>query len=147
MRRTLLRAALGSRWRLGLATAAGLALTLISALVAAVAPAQAAATCAVNYVIRDQWSAGFTADVTITNHGAAINSWTLGFSFPGDQKVTNGWNATWSQTGQDVTAKNASWNGSLATGGSTTIGFNGSYSGTNAKPASFTLNGAACAPG
>ena len=103
--------------------------------------------CSVSYIVRDQWSTGFTADVTVTNHGAPVNGWTLGFGFPGDQKLINGWSATWSQSGQAVTARSLSWNGNLATGASATVGFNGSHSGSNPKPTSFTLNGAACRVG
>ena len=105
------------------------------------------ASCRVSYVVRDQWSTGFTADVTVTNNGAPVNGWTLGFGFPGDQKLINGWSATWSQTAQAVTARSLSWNGNLATGASATVGFNGSHSGSNPKPTSFTLNGATCTAG
>ena len=105
------------------------------------------AACRVTYVVRDQWATGFTADVTITNLGAPTHGWTLAFGFPGDQRVTNGWSATWSQSGSQVAARNASWNGTLDTGASTTVGFNGAYSGSNGKPTSFTLNGATCVVG
>ncbi|MDL4814268.1 endo-1,4-beta-xylanase [Actinomadura opuntiae] len=104
-----------------------------------------AAACKVAYAVTSQWNAGFTAAVTITNSGTTpINGWTLGFSFAGDQKVTQGWNAAWSQSGRDVTARNASWNAGIAPGTSLSIGFNGSYTGANTAPAQFTLNGAAC---
>ncbi|MBO0898697.1 glycoside hydrolase family 9 protein [Cellulomonas sp. zg-ZUI22] len=107
-------------------------------------PPPTTAACTVTYTA-SSWGSGFTAAVTVTNTGStAWSSWQLGFTFPGDQKVTQGWSATWSQTGATVTATNAAWNGSLAAGGSTSIGFNGSYSGTNAAPTGFTVNGAAC---
>ena len=105
------------------------------------------ATCKVAYSTND-WGSGFTGAVTITNTGtSALSSWSLKFSFSGNQQVTQGWSATWSQSGTAVTATNLSWNGSLAPGASTSIGFNGSYSGSNAKPTSFTLNGSACSLG
>ncbi|MGO4429163.1 cellulose binding domain-containing protein, partial [Streptomyces sp. MCAF7] len=54
----------------------------------------------------------------------------------------------WSQSGTQVTVKDAGWNAALATGASTTIGFNGSYTGTNLAPGDYTLNGKSCtAPG
>ncbi|KJK32983.1 cellulose 1,4-beta-cellobiosidase, partial [Lentzea aerocolonigenes] len=66
-------------------------------------------------------------------------------TFPGTQKVSQGWSANWSQSGADVTATSMSWNGGLGTGASAEIGFNGSYTGsTNADPASFSLNGTVC---
>ncbi|ASW55814.1 glycoside hydrolase family 48 protein [Plantactinospora sp. KBS50] len=106
-------------------------------------PAMAAASCDVTYATND-WSNGFTANVTLTNLGDPINGWTLRFAFPGNQQVTQGWSATWSQSGNQVTATSLSYNGTLATGASTNIGFNGSYSGSNPKPTSFSINGVTC---
>ncbi|HEY4687814.1 MAG TPA: cellulose-binding domain-containing protein [Anaerolineae bacterium] len=102
--------------------------------------------CGVAYVIRDQWSNGFTADVTITNNGSsAINGWTLGWTFPGNQQITNLWNGSYTQSGQSVSVTNAGFNATIgANGGTVMFGFNANYSGTNAEPATFTLNGTAC---
>ncbi|WP_197674041.1 glycoside hydrolase family 48 protein [Micromonospora narathiwatensis] len=106
--------------------------------------AQAAPACDVTYVTND-WNNGFTANIDVKNLGDPINSWTLKFAFPNSsQQVTQGWSAKWSQSGNQVTATNETWNGSLATGATTNIGFNGSYSGSNPKPTSFTLNGVTC---
>jgi hypothetical protein len=119
--------------------------TLVAAAVAIPAgPAQAAVACDVVYAA-NEWPGGFTANLTIRNLGDPINGWTLGFTFPGSQRVTQGWSATWTQTGNQVTAASMPWNGSLPTGGSTGIGFNGSWSGTNPRPTSFTVNGTSCA--
>jgi endo-1,4-beta-xylanase len=90
---------------------------------------------------------GFTAGVTITNTSTAtISAWTLAFTFPSGQRVSQGWNATWAQaTGSaNVTATNMPYNGTVAAGGNVQIGFNGTYTGTNTAPATFTLNGSAC---
>jgi len=108
----------------------------------------ATAGCAVTYT-PNTWSTGFTADVRITNLGDPVTGWTLGFSFPGDQHITSGWSATYSQTGRAVTARSVDYNGALATGASTSIGFQATYTGTNAAPTAFTLNGVGCtgAPG
>jgi Glycosyl hydrolase family 48/Cellulose binding domain/Bacterial Ig domain len=105
--------------------------------------AYAATACDVTYTTND-WSTGFTAAVTIRNLGDPLTSWNLGFTFPGNQQVTQGWSATWTQSGANVTATNVPWNGNLATGASVSVGFNGSYSGTNGKPTAFTINGTAC---
>ncbi|MGX7828396.1 glycoside hydrolase family 9 protein [Actinokineospora sp. 24-640] len=103
-----------------------------------------AAGCKVVYTA-SSWNNGFTATVTLTNTGTtAWSGWNLGFAFPGDQKVTQGWSATWTQSGKTVAAKNLSWNGALAPGSSTSIGFNGSHSGANPSPTAFTVNGSAC---
>jgi hypothetical protein len=102
--------------------------------------------CAVNYSIANDWGSGFTANVTIKNNGsAAINGWTLTWTFPGNQTITNLWSGTYSQSGAAVSVTNQSYNATIgASGGAVSFGFNANYSGTNAKPASFALNGTAC---
>ncbi|WP_190278751.1 cellulose-binding domain-containing protein, partial [Cellulomonas sp. B6] len=103
------------------------------------------ATCRVSYTTHD-WGTGFTANVRVTNTGAAaLTAWTLTFALTGGQQVTQGWSATWTQQGSAVTATNAAWNGTLAAGGSVDVGFNGSHPGSNPRPTSFALNGASCA--
>ncbi|MFI2719643.1 glycoside hydrolase family 6 protein [Streptomyces collinus] len=104
----------------------------------------AAVPCTVDYKIQNEWSTGFTAAVTITNNSAAKSSWSLKWSYAGNQKVTSGWNAKLSQSGAAVTAANETYNAQLATGGSVSFGFQGSYSGSNAVPATFTLDGVTC---
>ncbi|MBB4693956.1 cellulose-binding domain-containing protein [Paractinoplanes abujensis] len=130
--------------RRGIYPVAGAAALVAAGLAVAVAPpASAAAACTVAWTA-NQWSNGFTAEVQVTNGGAAVTSWTLGWTFAGDQRVTNAWNATVTQTGNAVTAASVGWNGSLATGASARFGFQGTYSGTNAKPGEFTFNGVSC---
>ncbi|MEU0006813.1 glycoside hydrolase family 6 protein [Streptomyces sp. NPDC006314] len=112
-----------------------------------VAPAGAATTavpCTVDYKVQNQWDTGFTVAVTVTNNAATKSSWSVKWSYAGDQKVTSGWNAKISQSGTAVTAANESYNGTLVTGSSISFGFNGSYSGTNVVPATFTLDGVTC---
>jgi len=113
----------------------------------ATAPAGPLPSCSVNYSVSSDWGTGFTASVTITNNGPAISSWTLQYSYSGNQQLQNGWSGTWSQSGEAITVASADWNGSLASGAATTIGANFTYSGSNAKPSAFTLNGTACVAG
>ena len=130
--------------------ASGAATALVAAgLVAVTVPASAAATgCSVTYAVQSQWSGGFTSNIAITNLGSAVSSWTLTFAFPdAGQKVAQGWSATWSQSGAQVSAASLSWNGALATGGSTSIGFVGSATGANPVPTAFALNGTTCTGG
>ena len=106
--------------------------------------AQAAAGCDVTYTT-SSWQGGFTSNITIKNLGDAISSWTLAFNFPSaGQKVGTAWSATVAQSGTAVTARNLSYNGSLATGASTGIGFNGTWTDSNPTPPTFTLNGTVC---
>ena len=118
----------------------------VTALAGARLPAASAAgpACTVSYTVSSQWSTGFTVQIAVTNNGPALTSWDLQYAYDGNQQLSNGWSATWSQTGENVTASNTSWNGSLADGASVTIGAQFSYSGSNAAPTAFTLNGTAC---
>ncbi|MFJ6738614.1 glycoside hydrolase family 48 protein [Streptomyces sp. NPDC091279] len=133
------------RGRLWTATLAALALPL-TMLGTGTTPAQAAALqCSVDYTTND-WGSGFTADLTLTNRGSdAINGWTLTYGYAGNQKLTSGWNGTWSQSGQSVTVHNAAFNGTIAAGAAVSTGAQFTYSGTNTAPTSFAINGTTCA--
>ncbi|MEU5786868.1 cellulose binding domain-containing protein [Micromonospora purpureochromogenes] len=101
--------------------------------------------CAVKYT-PNAWNNGFTADVTITNRGAStINGWNLTYNLPAGQQVTNAWNATVTQSGSAVSARNVGFNGSIAPGGTANFGYQGTLSGAYSSPTSFSLNGVACA--
>ncbi|MFF6995334.1 cellulose binding domain-containing protein [Streptomyces sp. NPDC008313] len=103
------------------------------------------AACEVTYAT-NVWQGGFTADVKVANTGSSpVDGWKLAFTLPSGERVTNAWNATLSSTSGAVTASNLAHNARLAPGGSQSFGFQGTYSGTFAKPASFSLNGTACA--
>ncbi|MEW1601030.1 glycoside hydrolase family 48 protein [Streptomyces sp. NPDC093808] len=124
-------------------TALALPLTMLST---GTTPARAAAVqCSVDYRTND-WGSGFTADLTVTNRGTdVIDGWTLTYDYTGNQRLVNGWNGSWSQSGSTVTVKNAGYNGRIAAGAAVTTGAQFSYSGANAAPTSFSVNGAACA--
>ncbi|MFB6849247.1 glycoside hydrolase family 48 protein [Streptomyces sp. NPDC056373] len=127
-------------------TAALAALTLpLTMLSSGSTPAQAAALqCSVDYKTND-WGSGFTAELTLTNRGTdVIDGWTLAYAYSGNQKLGNGWNGTWSQSGQNITVKNASHNGRVAAGAAVSTGAQFSYSGTNTAPTSFSVNGTSC---
>ncbi|MFJ6164891.1 cellulose binding domain-containing protein [Micromonospora orduensis] len=107
-------------------------------------PPGGGAGCAVKYTA-NSWNNGFTADVQITNTGSsAVNGWTLTYSLPSGQTVTNAWNATVSQSGSTVTARNTGHNGSIAPGGTASFGYQGTLNGSYSSPSSFSLNGATC---
>ncbi|MCX4978586.1 cellulose binding domain-containing protein [Streptomyces sp. NBC_00620] len=102
--------------------------------------------CSVTYGITSQWSGGFQGDVKLTNTGAsAWDGWTLNWSFADGQRITQLWNAEYTQSGAAVTAKNVSWNGKVAAGSSVSFGFTGSWSGANSEPAAFKLGEQSCA--
>lgn len=102
------------------------------------------AGCSVTYAV-NQWNTGFTANLTIRNTSTSpLSGWTLAWTFPSGQQVTQAWSSTVTQSGSQVTAANAPWNGQIPAGGEVQIGFNGSHTGTNTSPASFALNGSPC---
>ncbi|GAB3837943.1 hypothetical protein GCM10029963_03450 [Micromonospora andamanensis] len=100
-----------------------------------------------NYAVSSQWQGGFGANVTITNLGDPVTSWTLTWSFGAGQTVTQAWNTTLTQSGAAVTARNVSYNGSIPTNGTTSFGFNGSWTSSNPVPTNFALNGVTCTGG
>jgi cellulose 1,4-beta-cellobiosidase len=117
---------------------------LSAAAVAGSIPANAATGCSVAYTVPSQWNVGFTSAITITNLGSPITAWTLTYSYSGNQQLSQGWSGNWTQSGENVTVTNESYNGSLATGANVQIGANFSYSGTNNNPTSFSINGVVC---
>jgi endoglucanase len=108
------------------------------------ASAPPTASCTVAYSVTNSWSGGLQAQVTLTNTGtSAINGWTLQWTFPGDEKISNLWNASFTQTGAQVTAQAASFDSTVAPGTSVSIGFTANA--TNpAPPTTFTVNGSTC---
>ncbi|MET9850019.1 cellulose binding domain-containing protein [Streptomyces ossamyceticus] len=106
---------------------------------------QPTGACAVTYKITNQWSGGFQADVQLANTGtSAWSGWTLDWSFPNGQSVTQLWNAAHTQSGAAVSVKNIAWNANVAAGSSVSFGFTGSWSGTNGRPTAFRLGDQSC---
>ena len=100
------------------------------------------------YTNTNDWGVGFGASVTINNTGSsAINGWTLTWTFPGNQTITNLWNGSYIQNGQSVSVTNLGYNGNIPAGGNTNFGFNANYTGTNANPTNFAVNGISCGGG
>ncbi|MBX9392775.1 cellulose binding domain-containing protein [Streptomyces sp. TRM72054] len=101
--------------------------------------------CTVTYKVTNQWSGGFQADVQLTNSGSSgWSGWSLGWSFADGQKVSQLWNADFTQSGAAVTVQNVGWNANVAPGSSVSFGFTGSWSGVNGKPTAFQLGETSC---
>ena len=98
-------------------------------------PPSGGRTCTAAYSILGQWQGGFQGDVRVTAGTSAISGWTVTWTFANGQTITQAWNTTATSSGASVTARNVSYNGSLAAGASTTFGFLGSWNGTNSVPA------------
>ncbi|MFF9776709.1 glycosyl hydrolase family 18 protein [Streptomyces sp. NPDC013978] len=123
---------------------AGLATLLLplAGLVGLATPAQAATEATATYAKPQDWGSGFEGKWTVKNTGTTtISSWTVEWDFPSGTTVTSAWDADVTSSGTHWTARNKSWNGTLAPGASVSFGFNGSGSGS---PANCKLDGASC---
>ncbi|MFJ3985267.1 cellulase family glycosylhydrolase [Streptomyces fungicidicus] len=95
--------------------------------------------CGAAYTVTNDWGGGFNAEVKVTNTGTVpLKSWTVKWTWSGAQKVTNMWNASYTQSGPTVTAANAAHNGAVPAGGSTSLGFGGAPGGGGAPSVSCT---------
>ncbi|MFJ8783911.1 glycosyl hydrolase family 18 protein [Streptomyces sp. NPDC102476] len=124
--------------------AAGFATLLlpIAGLVGLASPAQAASTATATYAKTQDWGTGFEGKWTVKNTGTtSLSSWTVEWDFPSGTSVTSAWDADVTSSGTHWTAKNKSWNGTLAPGASVSFGFNGTGSGS---PSACKLNGGSC---
>ncbi|MDG4810531.1 PHB depolymerase family esterase [Micromonospora sp. WMMD1120] len=101
--------------------------------------------CRVAYTV-NAWNTGLTASVAITNTGSSVVSgWELTFTLPTGQRITSGWNAQYAPASGAVTARNVSYNATIAPNAAVEIGFQATHEGGTGKPSSFALNGTACA--
>jgi endoglucanase len=98
-------------------------------------------SCAATVTTQSSWSGGFVDNVDITAGSGGLSSWTVTFTWPGDEQVTSAWGANETQSGESVTLTNESYNGTLAAGASLTdVGVQGTYSASDALPTSVTCS-------
>jgi chitinase len=108
----------------------------------AAGPAHADSTATATYAKTQDWGSGFEGKWTVTNSGTTtITSWTIEWDFPSGTSVTSAWDADVTSSGTHWTARNKSYNGTLAPGASISFGFNGAGSGS---PGNCRLNGGSC---
>jgi chitodextrinase len=99
--------------------------------------------CTATATVQGQWSGGYVIQpVKVTNTGTSTKtSWTVTFTLPAGHTLTGSWNAAVSVSGQTVTARNQSHNGTLAPNGSTEFGFQASRpSGNTSVPSGYTCS-------
>ncbi|PBC70363.1 alpha-L-arabinofuranosidase [Streptomyces sp. TLI_235] len=97
---------------------------------------------------KNEWPGGMVGTVTVVNNSLGqVNGWSLGFTFPGDNAITNTWSASVSQSGTSVNAANVWYDAAVPQGGSVQWGFNATWSRSDANPSAFWFNGASCAIG
>jgi rhamnogalacturonan endolyase len=94
-----------------------------------------------SYSVSNNWGAGFTGVIRITNNGAStLNNWNVNWQYSGTTRVTNSWNTT--LTGSNpYSATHSGWNSSIPPGQYIEFGFQGTHSGTAEIP---TLTGTGC---
>lgn len=80
-----------------------------------------------SYVISNNWGAGFTGAIRITNKGTStINNWNVSWTYAGSTRLSGTWNAT--VTGSNpYAATGAGWNNSIAPGQTVEFGFQGTH--------------------
>ncbi|EFL30196.1 secreted beta-mannosidase [Streptomyces viridochromogenes DSM 40736] len=102
-------------------------------------------SCGVGYRVTSSWPGGFQGEIVLRNTGtSAINGWTLRWTFPDSQRITNLWGGTATQSGSEVSVTSAPYTATIPAAGSVTLGFTAGRAATNPSPTAFTLNGAAC---
>ncbi|MFE1252163.1 cellulase family glycosylhydrolase [Streptomyces sp. NPDC058735] len=101
--------------------------------------------CGVGYKVTSSWPGGFQGEITVRNTGtSAINGWTLRWTFPDSQRITNLWGGTATQNGSQVSVAAAAYTAAIPASGSVTVGFTATRASANPSPTAFTLNGAGC---
>ncbi|MEU2902058.1 glycoside hydrolase family 18 chitinase [Streptomyces globisporus] len=114
----------------------------LAAMVGLATPASAATSATATYTKKSDWGSGFEGQWTVKNTGTtALSSWTIEWDFPSGTAAGSAWDANLTKSGNHYTAKNLSWNGTVAPGASVSFGFNGTGSGS---PSGCKLNGASC---
>ncbi|GAA2863705.1 large protein [Actinoplanes cyaneus] len=106
---------------------------------ASASPSPSSAGARAAYAVTSSWSGGFQAEVTVTAGATAIRGWTVSWTFPGGQAISQVWNGTHTQSGPNVTVTNAAYNGALAPGAATSFGLIASVTGANEPPTSITV--------
>ncbi|PNV35811.1 beta-mannosidase [Streptomyces sp. DH-12] len=105
----------------------------------------ATGSCAVAYRVTGEWPGGFQGEVTVRNTGStAVEGWTLRWTFPAGQRITNLWGGAVTQSGAEVSVAAAPYTATIPPSASVSLGFTGTRSGTNTNPTAFLLNGAEC---
>lgn len=130
--------------RRAVATLTTLATVVATGVVGLATGAQAAAGCQASYTVTAQWPGAFMANVTVTNTGDAVRSWTLAWDAAAGQRVERAFGGVAAQDGAHVTVTDSGYNGRLGTGRSAFVALSGTWTGSNPAPAGITLNGTAC---
>ncbi|WP_234986507.1 glycoside hydrolase family 6 protein [Demequina sp. NBRC 110055] len=87
-------------------------------------PEAGVGSCSATLDLRDVWSTGFVADVTVTAN-TPVSGWTVAVSLPDGTRIVDQWTGEFSATSGSLSVSDAGWNGPLEAGSSATFGFTG----------------------
>ena len=97
------------------------------------------------FLVKNEWNAGFTAELRITNDGAApMDAWDVELSFLDGTQITGAWNTELSGSNPYV-ASHKSYNAYIAAGSTRSFGFNANKA-TPGAPAATPLLAGICLP-
>jgi len=88
-------------------------------------PPPADTGCSAMYAIKGSWSGGFQGEVMVHAAGTPVGKWTVSWTFPGGQTVSQLWSGKHAVSGSLNSVTNESWNGTIAANNHTTFGFTG----------------------
>jgi endo-1,4-beta-xylanase len=97
-------------------------------------------SCSATLPVQSAWSGGYVIQAVMTNGTSAITSWTITFTLPAGQTITNSWNVSITVSGTTATARNLSYNGATPANGTQSWGFQAS----RATSDNSTASGATC---
>ncbi|GAA2388642.1 hypothetical protein GCM10010420_10090 [Streptomyces glaucosporus] len=101
--------------------------------------------CTAVFTVSNRWATGSVVSVTVRTT-QALNGWRAEFELPAGVTVANGWNGSFSQSGNRVTVTNAAYNGTVQAGGTVSFGFQ-TGGGSAQDGTAVSLGGQRCAAG
>ncbi len=103
------------------------------------------AACELDYKVHGTWPNGFIAQVWLRNLGdEPIKDWNVSWTFAGDERITDLWGGSETQTGANVEIDSMSWNSTVRPGGEVTFGFVGASAAGPSGIEDVLVNGLAC---
>lgn len=103
-------------------------------------------SCTAGLTVQNSWEGGFVGEIAVTLNDPGIDGWTMDWVF-GDAApdITSMWNVgSWSQSGAEVQATDAGWNGTLGNNDTVTLGFTANGEAPDPAFLSFFLNELDC---
>ena len=94
------------------------------------------------FVIINEWSSGFVAEIRVTNNGSQTidTDWSVNFQLTDGSEVVNSWNSAY----QGNIASPLSWNRVISPNGTTVFGFQASKGQINSPATTPVVNGILC---